>query len=106
VLLVAATALEEGPLTPQHRHRDQAGLKQPLQPLPYRRPLGSCVHPLGQQLVLGLAPGLGLVRLGVLEPPVGVGDPEAVQLLDQVEPSSGRIAHSSNLRWISRGRAS
>jgi hypothetical protein len=29
-----------------------------------------------------------------------------VQLLDQVEPSSGRIAHSSNLRWISRGRAS
>jgi hypothetical protein len=27
-----------------------------------------------------------------------------VQLLDQVEPSSGRIAHSSNLRWISKGK--
>jgi hypothetical protein len=27
-----------------------------------------------------------------------------VQLLDQVEPSSGRIAHSSNLRWILQGK--
>jgi hypothetical protein len=27
-----------------------------------------------------------------------------VQLLDQVEPSCGRIAHTSNLRWILQGK--
>ena len=93
MLLVAAAALEEPAVAPEHRHRDQPGPEQPLQPFPHRLPLGPLVHPPGQQLVLGLAPRLGLVGLGILQPPVGVGDPVAVQLLDQVEPSCGRVAH-------------
>ena len=53
MLLVAAAALEEPAVAPS-TGTVTSPAEQPLQPFPHRLPFGPPVHPLGQELVLGL----------------------------------------------------
>ena len=82
---------EEPPGAPPHRDPDVPGPRQ----LP--DPVGQGRHPRQgrrmrpEQFVLGAQPGSRLVTAGVLEPPVGVADPVAQQILGQVEPPRGRV---------------
>ncbi len=94
VLLPGQAAHEELPLAAPDRGADIAGFHQLADPggqpvtRGQRRGLG------GPQLVLGRQPVLGLLAGGVLQPPVRVGDPVAVQVFDEVKaPGRGVPRH-------------
>ncbi len=91
VLFTGQPPGEEPPGAPPHRDPDVPGPRQ------FQDPLGQGRHPRQgrrmrpEQFVLDAQPGTRLGTAGVLEPPVGVADPVAQQILGQVEPPRGRV---------------
>ncbi len=94
VLLAGFAAGAEPAARPPRRGADRSGVQQVLEPLRQVPSAGECLQVCrGERVLLGRPrdrPRIG----GILEPPVGIGDPVTVQVLDEVEPRGVGVAHA------------
>ena len=98
-LVLVALALErEDPISDDVRRADHADLEELVEAGVQRRPGRYGVEHRPGALVLGRAPARDLLRVSVLEPPVGVVHLGAVQHLDHVSRRRGRRRGNANGR--------
>jgi hypothetical protein len=107
LLLRRGAALVEEALAALHRKSNHLlDVEQLLEPLGDGAPLRQGGEEVAGELVLGRHPGLGALRLHVLQPAVGVGDRDAVDHVHDLLAGRGGVGEGSLHRGSRRGGAS